>query len=341
MVSDSNQNPIITGVTSLNPSAFGEFISTDPLPGSGKSGLTPSSRFKANALFAPSDLGIDVLQQSLTSAGLDSSVIDFVISCTLTPDRCFPGTASSLLAKLDRKGIPGLELKQGAGVLHGIELGDRLVRSGQYRCIAIVATDTLSRFFGGIEHVSELRPEAQTAYRLFGDGSSSCLVLDPVLFKDLAPSIPKLTLDLFNSGVLPELSSAFEAALPWVGQQPVRITPEDVRNQEHLPYIRSDELLHFTKDLLAPLLNELTGSTHCSVGSHQIVGGSNNIIESILEGGALVPDCFNQWGHIGNAGPLTILAEVLEDSKPERIALASTGPGLHWGVVSLTCLNPS
>ena len=112
------------------------------------------------------DLGLAAAQDCLERAGVQADEIGLVLFSCGSVERCFPGPASSLAARLGMTTTPAIDLPiASAGSLVGIALAADL--ASRYGNVLVVAAEIMSR------RVSDA--DSDTAM-LFGDGAGACLV---------------------------------------------------------------------------------------------------------------------------------------------------------------------
>ncbi len=142
---------------------------------------------------ASSDLAVPAARQAMEAAGIGPEDLDYVIFATMTPDYYFPGSAPPLQEKLGLPDIPCLDIRQQcAGFVYALQLGDALIRSGQYRRILLVGAECHVMFMpwskrtwevvldpaaGPLEE-EERRKNTETRDRtvLFGDGAGAVVL---------------------------------------------------------------------------------------------------------------------------------------------------------------------
>lgn len=92
-----------------------------------------------------SDLGIKAVENALKDAGLGLNDIDLMIVSTSSPDRISPSTAS-IMAKKMGINIPTFDINAVCtGFIYGIQIATNLIKSGVYKNILLVATETYSK----------------------------------------------------------------------------------------------------------------------------------------------------------------------------------------------------
>jgi len=112
------------------------------------------------------DLGVAAAKDCLKRAGVDAKVPGLVLFSSGSGERCFPGPAAEMAAKLGLAATPAIDLPvASAGSLIGIAMAADL--AARYGNVLVVASEIMSR------RISDA--DADTAI-LFGDGAGACLV---------------------------------------------------------------------------------------------------------------------------------------------------------------------
>lgn len=116
------------------------------------------------------DLALIASERAIANAGLKVEQIDMIIFATLSPDHDFPGNACFLQAKLNRPGIPALDIRQQcSGFLYGLSIAQQFIQGGQYENILLVGAEIHSK---GLDKT----PEGRGVSVLFGDGAGACVI---------------------------------------------------------------------------------------------------------------------------------------------------------------------
>jgi 3-oxoacyl-[acyl-carrier-protein] synthase-3 len=122
-------------------------------------------RYAAEGLSAV-DLGLAAAQDCLERANVQAEDVGLILFSCGSIERCFPGPASVLAARLGMTSTPALDLPiASAGSLVGIALAADL--AARYGNVLVVAAEIMSR------RISDA--DSGTAM-LFGDGAGACLV---------------------------------------------------------------------------------------------------------------------------------------------------------------------
>lgn len=149
------------------------------------------TRHFAEAGQGSSDLAAPAALDAIKSAGLDRSEIDYVIFATMTPDHYFPGSGPLLQHKIGLGKVPCLDIRQQCtGFLHGMQVANALIRSGQYENVLLIGAEVHSCFMPwkswdvvlgrSNEAVSRAEYDWNTQFRnrtvLFGDAAGAFVI---------------------------------------------------------------------------------------------------------------------------------------------------------------------
>ncbi len=114
-------------------------------------------------------MGYKALQKLIDKYNIDKNIIDFIICVTETPDNMLPAAAYKIhkLAGLSQK-CGAYDINHGcSGFTYGLMTACNLVKSGMASNVALVNTDTLSKY---------LDDEDRGIKILIGDGASAFLI---------------------------------------------------------------------------------------------------------------------------------------------------------------------
>jgi 3-oxoacyl-[acyl-carrier-protein] synthase III len=109
-------------------------------------------------------------QRALEQAGWQASDIEAIIFASLSPDHMFPGDGCFLNAKLGIPGVPALDVRnQCSGFLYGLSVADAWIRTGTYKKILLVGSETHST---GLD----ISTRGRDVSVIFGDGAAAALL---------------------------------------------------------------------------------------------------------------------------------------------------------------------
>ena len=129
----------------------------------------------------PSDLGMKASLLAIADAKLNVNEVDLIIVSTSSPDRISPSTASIMAQKMGLN-VPAFDINAVcSGFVYGIQIATNFIKSGLYKNILLVGTETYSKitdwshrnsvFFGdgaGAVVISETN-EGWMATDIYGD----------------------------------------------------------------------------------------------------------------------------------------------------------------------------
>jgi 3-oxoacyl-[acyl-carrier-protein] synthase-3 len=117
---------------------------------------------------AASDISVKAAERAIAMSGIDSSEIDLIIECTVTPDMMYPATAAIIQDKLNAKNAAAFDLSAGCtGFIYGLTVATQFIQTGFYKNIVVVGCDVLSR-------VTDFTDRNTCV--LFGDGAGAVVV---------------------------------------------------------------------------------------------------------------------------------------------------------------------
>ncbi len=83
--------------------------------------------------------------QALEAASLDPIDLDLIVVATITPALPFPATACLLQDRLQARRAAALDISAAcSGFIYGLAIADNFIRTGMYRTILLVGSETLS-----------------------------------------------------------------------------------------------------------------------------------------------------------------------------------------------------
>ncbi len=130
-------------------------------------------------------MGAKAVEQLLQKTNTSPEEIDAIICATVTPDHPFPATANIISDKVGIVGALGFDINAGcSGFLFSLEVGGKLVSSGQYKKVIVVGAEKMS---------SIVDYQDRATSPIFGDGAGAVLlepcedgngIIDSMLFSD-------------------------------------------------------------------------------------------------------------------------------------------------------------
>lgn len=106
--------------------------------------------------------------QALAAAALDPMDLDLILVATITPALPFPATACLLQDSLHARRAAALDISAAcSGFLYGLAVADNFIRTGTYRTILLVGSETLSMLIDWND---------RNTCVLFGDGAGAAVL---------------------------------------------------------------------------------------------------------------------------------------------------------------------
>jgi 3-oxoacyl-[acyl-carrier-protein] synthase-3 len=117
-------------------------------------------------------MGYEAAKIAISRAGIAEEQIDFIIFATLSPDYFFPGCGVLLQRMMKAKEVGALDVRnQCSGFVYGISIADQYIRSGMYKNILLVGSETHS-------YAMDFSTRGRHLSVIFGDGAGA-VVLQP------------------------------------------------------------------------------------------------------------------------------------------------------------------
>ena len=265
-----------------------------------------------------STLGAKAALNALESANLPPVEIDLIVCTTISPDMPMPATACLIQAAIGAKNAVCFDLSAAcSGFPYGLEVAEKLVRSGAYKNALLISVDLMTRW---IDY-----SDAQTC-ALFGDGAGA-VVLSGV---EVGSGI--LGTKLYSDGSLADLVYIGDESFSPVA--PDKLCRAKLRmNGKRTFRYAVKSMAEAAKNLLADL--EIKSSEIDLVVPHQ---GNQRISDAVAECLQINNEkVFSNIAHVGNTTSASIpiaLDECLKSGKitaGNLVLLTAFGSGATWG----------
>ncbi len=120
------------------------------------------------------DLALPAAQMAIANAGIETTDLDMIIFCTLSPKHAFPGDGVYLQEKLGLceagRFVPAMDVRnQCSGFLYGLAAGSSMVQSGMLNNVLLVGAEIHSAAL-------DLSTRGRTVSSLFGDGAGAVVI---------------------------------------------------------------------------------------------------------------------------------------------------------------------
>jgi len=270
-----------------------------------------------------SDMGADAVLKLLEKNKIAPNEINALICATITPDCPLPATANIICDKTGIKDVLSFDLVAAcSGFVYSLEVASKLIESGQYKKIIIVAADKMS----SINDYTD-----RSTCPLFGDAAVAVLiepttdnlgVMDSILRSD---GIGRQYLNVKAGGSVKPASQ------------------ETIDNKEHLLYQEGQTVFKYAVSRMADVSveimqrNNLTPNDLSYLVPHQ---ANMRIIEATAKRMGLdkekVMINIEKYGNT-TAATIPLCLWEWEDKlkKGDNLILASFGAGFTWGAIYL------
>ncbi|MCG8701738.1 MAG: 3-oxoacyl-ACP synthase III family protein [Bacteroidales bacterium] len=122
-----------------------------------------------------SDMATKAVQSAIENAGIKPNEIDMLICSTATPDKPLPPMVLTIQENLGIEECACMETRSAcSGLSQGIIIGNQLVKSGEYKTIAIVGSEFTSAFYEVSTYGSSVDPYVNRV--MFGDGAGAFIL---------------------------------------------------------------------------------------------------------------------------------------------------------------------
>jgi len=301
---------------------------------------------------ATSDMAVPAAEQAIDEAGLDKGEIDYVIFATMTPDYYFPGSGSVFSRKLGLGDVPCLDIRQQcAGFLYAMQVGDALIRSGQYRNVLLIGAEVHDGFMPwdwdvvlGISdrEVSKEEFDWNTRFRdrtvLFGDGAGAF-----VLAGEEGGDHGLLDVRVHTDGEFTEamwVQGGGSAFRPYFG-------PEMAQSGDIVPVVHGREVFKMAVTVMPESVQEILGENALALDDLDllVMHQANLRINEAVQKRLGLPDdkVYNNIQKYGNTTAAT-LPIAFHEARRERdlgrgalVCFVALGSGLNWGSALYRC----
>lgn len=114
------------------------------------------------------ELAVEAVQKALAKANMQPGDLDMVVLATLTPEMACPSTAAQVVAELGAQPAGAMDLSAAcSGFVYAFNVASSLIESGQYKTVAVVGAETLSK-------ISDWTDRRTCV--LFGDGAGAAIL---------------------------------------------------------------------------------------------------------------------------------------------------------------------
>lgn len=271
-------------------------------------------------------MGLKAARMAIENAGIDANEIDFILFATLSPDYYFPGCGVLLQRELGIRTVGALDIRtQCSGFIYGLSVADQFIRTGMYKTILLVGSETQSNF---VEYSDRHRHMAV----IFGDGAGAV-----VLRATDDPAHRILSTHLHSEGAFAE-----ELMCEHPGtRKKQRITHEMLDDGSLLPHMNGNMVFKHAVVRFEEVIREaLDANGYGPADINLLIPHQANLrISDYIRKQMAIPEekVFNNIQEYGNTTAASIpiaLSEALQQGKLQSgdlLCLAAFGSGFTWG----------
>jgi 3-oxoacyl-[acyl-carrier-protein] synthase-3 len=158
-------------------------------------------------------MGAEAAKIAIERAGITAQDVDFIIFATLSPDYFFPGCGVLVQRMLGMKDIGALDIRnQCSGFLYGISVADQFIKTGMYKNILLIGSETHS-------YALDFSTRGRNVSVIFGDGAGA-VILQPTDDKDRGILSTHLHSDGNEGELLSMANPGFHAGRFWKDKKP-------------------------------------------------------------------------------------------------------------------------
>lgn len=272
-------------------------------------------------------MGVKAALKAMKNANVKTEDIDFLIFATLSPDYYFPGCGVLAQKELGLKTIGALDIRnQCSGFLYALSVGDQFIKTGMYKNILIIGSETQSPAL-------DMTTRGRAVSVLFGDGAGA------VILSRSEDNNGVLSTHLHSEGIFAEELALIAPGVGtrWVSEILENPQPDDVSYYPNMngQLVFKNAVVRFSEVITEGLkANNLTQKDISLFIPHQ----ANLRIAQFIQQKFKLEDhqVFNNIEKFGNTTAASIpiaLAQAVEQGKLKQgdlLVLAAFGSGFTW-----------
>ena len=272
-------------------------------------------------------MGAKAALKALEAAGVSKEEVDFVVFATLSPDYYFPGCGVLVQKELGLKTVGALDIRnQCSGFLYALSVADQYIKTGMYRNILVIASETQSPAL-------DMSTRGRNMAVLFGDGAGAAVVSRSEGENGI------LSTHLHSEGAY---ADALAMIAPGVGTKwvPEILAENDPDDVSYYPNMNGQFVFKNAVVRLAEVINEGLEANGLTVGDidmlvpHQANLRISQFVQHQFKlSDAQVYNNIMKYGNTTAASVPIALAEVVGEGKIKEgdvVVLAAFGSGFTW-----------
>lgn len=272
-------------------------------------------------------MGAKAALKALEAAGVSKEEVDFVVFATLSPDYYFPGCGVLVQKELGLKTVGALDIRnQCSGFLYALSVADQYIKTGMYRNILVIASETQSPAL-------DMSTRGRNMAVLFGDGAGAAVVSRSEDENGI------LSTHLHSEGAY---ADALAMIAPGVGTKwvPEILAENDPDDVSYYPNMNGQFVFKNAVVRLAEVINEGLEANGLTVGDidmlvpHQANLHISQFVQHQFKlSDAQVYNNIMKYGNTTAASVPIALAEAVGEGKIKEgdvVVLAAFGSGFTW-----------
>ena len=272
-------------------------------------------------------MGAKAALKALEAAGVSKEAVDFVVFATLSPDYYFPGCGVLVQKELGLKTVGALDIRnQCSGFLYALSVADQYIKTGMYRNILVIASETQSPAL-------DMSTRGRNMAVLFGDGAGAAVVSRSEGENGI------LSTHLHSEGAY---ADALAMIAPGVGTKwvPEILAENDPDDVSYYPNMNGQFVFKNAVVRLAEVINEGLEANGLTVGDidmlvpHQANLRISQFVQHQFKlSDAQVYNNIMKYGNTTAASVPIALAEAVGEGKIKEgdvVVLAAFGSGFTW-----------
>jgi len=272
-------------------------------------------------------MGAKAALKALEAAGVSKEEVDFVVFATLSPDYYFPGCGVLVQKELGLKTVGALDIRnQCSGFLYALSVADQYIKTGMYRNILVIASETQSPAL-------DMSTRGRNMAVLFGDGAGAAVVSRSEGENGI------LSTHLHSEGAY---ADALAMIAPGVGTKwvPEILAENDPDDVSYYPNMNGQFVFKNAVVRLAEVINEGLEANGLTVGDidmlvpHQANLRISQFVQHQFKlSDAQVYNNIMKYGNTTAASVPIALAEAVGKGKIKKgdvVVLAAFGSGFTW-----------
>ena len=272
-------------------------------------------------------MGAKAALKALDAAGVSKEEVDFVVFATLSPDYYFPGCGVLVQKELGLKTVGALDIRnQCSGFLYALSVADQYIKTGMYRNILVIASETQSPAL-------DMSTRGRNMAVLFGDGAGAAVVSRSEGENGI------LSTHLHSEGAY---ADALAMIAPGVGTKwvPEILAENDPDDVSYYPNMNGQFVFKNAVVRLAEVINEGLEANGLTVGDidmlvpHQANLRISQFVQHQFKlSDAQVYNNIMKYGNTTAASVPIALAEAVGEGKIKEgdvVVLAAFGSGFTW-----------